>query len=159
MAQKTFAETLYGFLERIELILVTALGVSLLTQYLKVAGAATGIQLSLSGLAGVYFLMAYRPPAQAPSGEKKGFSELLSLTILPKVLWIGCAVGAIGILFQLLKLDGAREMLTIHASTGGIGIILLAVLSLQQGNDSNPFIPVLYRAVPLLLVTLYMLLM
>lgn len=157
MAQKNFVETLYDFLERIELVLMAALGISLLTYYLRVSGAATGIQLSLSGLAGVYFLMAYRPPAQVPSGEKKGFSELLSQTILPKILWIGCAVGAIGILFQLLKLDGAREMLTIHAASGGIGIILFGILALQRGNDSNPFIPVLYRAVPLLLVTLYML--
>jgi hypothetical protein len=111
--------------------------------------------MSLSGLAGIYFLMAYRPPTPVPEGEKKGFGQLLSQTILPKVLWIGCAVGAIGIMFHLLQLDGAHEMLLIHAASGGVGVGMF--LAFRQSTDSQALTPLLYRAVPLLLISVYLL--
>lgn len=142
-------------MEQAELILLAILGASLLARYFQMDVYMTGLQISLSGLAGVYFLMAYRPPAPLPEGEKKGFAQLLSQTILPKILWIGCAVGAIGIMFYLLQLEGAREMLLIHAASGGIGVGMF--LAFRQTSDSQTLTPVLYRAIPLLLISVYLL--
>lgn len=153
--EKSFAQTLFRYLEHAELILLAVVGASLLARFLQINGYLTGLQISLSGLAGVYFLMAHRPPVAPPTEEKKGFADLLSLTILPKVLWIGCAVGAIGILFHLLQLEGAREMLVIHAASGGIGIGMF--LAVRQSGSSGALTPVLYRAVPLLLISVYLL--
>jgi hypothetical protein len=153
--QPQFAQRLYRYLEQAELILLAILGASLVARYLQMNGHLTGLQISLSGLAGVYFLMAYRPPPPLPEGEKKGFAQLFSLTILPKALWIGCAVGAIGILFYLLQLEGARQMLLIHAASGGLGIGIF--FAFRQTSDSQTLTPVLYRAVPLLLISVYLL--
>jgi hypothetical protein len=153
--QKHFAQRLYRYLEQAELILMVILGASLVARYMQVNGHMTGLQISLSGLAGIYFLMAYRPPTPVPATEKKGFAALLLQTILPKVLWIGCAVGAIGIMFHLLQLEGARELLVIHAASGGVGVGMF--LAFRQTNDSHTLTPVLYRAVPFLLISVYLL--
>jgi hypothetical protein len=154
-SQSPFSQTLYRYLEKAELILLAALAVSLLARYLQMNGYMTGLQISLSGLAGVYFLMAYRPPASQPEGERKGFADLLAVTILPKVLWIGCAVGAIGILFYLLQLEGARQMMLIHTGAGGIGLGMF--LAARQSSSAAALTEVLYRAIPLLMVSVYFL--
>jgi hypothetical protein len=153
--EKHFAQRLYRYLEQAELILLVILGASLVARYLQMDGHMTGLQISLSGLAGIYFLMAYRPPAPLPEGEKKGFAELFSQVIVPKVLWIGSAVGAIGIMFHLLQLEGARQILVIHAASGGIGVGMF--LAFRQTHDSQALTPVLYRVVPLLLISVYLL--
>ncbi|MBL7850551.1 MAG: hypothetical protein JNN04_06585 [Cyclobacteriaceae bacterium] len=153
--QKNFSQTLYRYLEQAELILLVAVGASLVARYLQVNGYMSGLQISLSGLAAVYFLMAYRPPAASPEGEKKGFRQLLTETILPKILWIGCSVGVIGLMFFLLQLQGVREMLFIHAASGGIGLGMF--LAFRQTGEANSIPPVIYRAVPLLLISAYLL--
>lgn len=153
--QNHFAQRLYRYLEQAELILLAILGASLVARYMQMDGHMTGLQISLSGLAGVYFLMAYRPPPAVSAGENKGFAQLFSQTILPKLLWIGCAVGAIGIMFHLLQLEGAREILVIHAASGGIGVGMF--LAFRQTSDSQALTPVLYRVVPLLLISVYIL--
>ena len=153
--QSPFSQTLYRYLEKAELVLLAALGASLLARYLEMNGYMTALQVSLSGLAGVYFLMAYRPPASQPDGEKKGFTDLLAATILPKVLWIGCSVGAIGIMFYLLQLEGARQMLLIHTGAGGVGIGMF--LASRQSSSAAALTEVLYRAIPLLLISVYFL--
>ena len=153
--QPHFAQRLYRYLEQAELILLVILTASLLGRYLQMDGHMTGLQISLSGLAGVYFLMAYRPPSPLPGGQKKGFAQLFSETILPKVLWIGCAVGAVGIMFHLLQLEGARQMLMIHTASGGVGIGMF--LAFRQTGDTQTLTPVLYRAIPLLLISVYLL--
>lgn len=152
--QQNFSQTLFRYLEQAELLLLVALGASLVARYFQLEGHLTGLQISLSGLAGVYFLMAYRPPSSPPTGEKKGFAKLVSQTILPKILWIGCAVGTIGIMFYLLQLEGFREMLMIHTAAGGVGVGVF--LAFRQTSDTQALTPVLYRAVPLLLISVYL---
>jgi hypothetical protein len=155
--QKSFVATLYQYLDRLEFILVVVAGASLLALYGGIAVANQGIMFSLSGLAGVYFLNAHKPPSQVQEGEKKDFVALLSQTILPKVMWIGCAVGIIGLLFYLLKLEGFREMLTIGGAASGLGVVLFGVLSLVNANQMQTLSPVLYRAIPIVLLTSYVL--
>lgn len=154
-SQPSFSQTLFRYLEKAELILVAALAASLLARYLQMDVASTALKVSGSCLAAVYFLMAYRPPAVKPTGEIKGMADLAATTILPKVLWIGCAVGINGIMFYLLPLPGAQQMLQIHALAGGLGLGMF--LALKNRTGAQELSPVLYRAAPILLITIFFL--
>src|SRR5690606_25340598 len=82
------------------LLAAVALGVILL-----VAGVGYGFLIySLPVLATAFFLRGYVPlpvPENVPSDseEEHGFTQLLALSIVPKVLWIACAVSAVGLTF------------------------------------------------------------
>lgn len=116
------------------------------------------IMISLSGLAIIFFLSAYRPlEIKIGQGDKLEFKEMLYLTILPKILWIACSVMTIGILFNILNMPGSKNMLVIGSSTALVILILFGVFFLSEEKHIKATIPILYRAVPLLLVTAYLL--
>ena len=58
------------------------------------------------GLSIVFFLNAFRAPDEqetADTGQGPfGFSDLLGLVIIPKVLWISSSIPTIGILFSII---------------------------------------------------------
>lgn len=80
----------------VEKILLTALAVGVILTAMGIDSTVT--RVSLFGLGVAFFLSAYRvidiPEAE---NEPYGFSALLGLTVVPKVLWISSAVSAVGI--------------------------------------------------------------
>lgn len=155
--QKSFSETLFGWLDRIEAVLLIGLAVSLVAHYMNVAGAASGIVVALSGLAGVFFLMAHRPPAPTPERQegdsKPGMPALLMQTIMPKVLWLSSAVGAAGLAIYHTHPDndGYKQLLLIQSATCALAIVLIGLFALQGVSGAKRLVPVLYRAVPITL--------
>lgn len=117
------------------------------------------IMISLSGLATIFFLSAYRPlEIKLGQGEEvQGFKALFYLSILPKVLWISCSIMAIGILFAILNLPGNKNTLMIGSSTAFVALIFIGIFLLSDEKHIKATIPILYRAVPLLLVSAYLL--
>ncbi len=119
------------------------------------------LMIGMSSLAGVYFLRAFQaPPAGTPqptqqTPEKKGFIELLAVSIVPKLGWIAMAVCLDGFLFALLHLSGAAEMLLIGTSTL-LASIAVAFVAVSTNASKYPrLIGFLYRGVPVFLLTAY----
>lgn len=154
---RSFVEVLYRYLDKIEVICIVGSAVSVLAFNAGMAAATQGIIIFLSILAAVFFLNAHKPPSQVQEGEKKNFVALLAGTVLPKVLWIGCSVGVIGLQFHLLQLEGSRQMLMIATASSAFGVALFIVISIISTKATETLTPVLYRAVPLMLITAYFL--
>lgn len=158
MAEPTpFSKVLFGLLERAELIALAAVLGGMGARFAGFSGVDSIMVIAFGALAAIYFLMAYRPPASAPppSDQKSGFLDLFSQTILPKLLWISCAVGASGLsmLHTRPDNDGYLKILQIHALLSVVVIVVVGLL-LIQGKSKN-LIPVLYRAIPLALASVY----
>ncbi len=142
----------------VERIFITALVIGTILTAMQIDSTVT--KISLLGLGATFFLLAYRPndiPRQ--EGEQFGFSDLLALMILPKVLWISSAISALGIAFYLFDFgnDGYKKMLMIGGLTIGIGTILLITFSISGVKHIKIAMPILIRAVPLCLVDFYIL--
>jgi hypothetical protein len=151
-----FIVRITNYLPLIEKILLTALAIGVILIVIKADTTVT--KVSLIGLAVTFFLSAYRPidiPRQ--ENELLGFKELLALMIIPKTMWISCAVSAMGISFYFSQFgnDGYKQMLLIGASTIGMGTIILAFLLMSGVKNLNLVTPILVRAIPLLLVDIY----
>ena len=161
--RSSFGSKMYSFLPKVEKVLLGVAAIALILRYQGI-NADEILKISLAGLAGVFYLMGFMRPPKAETDnsaqtaeEKKGFTELLFATILPKIAWISCSISTIGILFALLLLAGSREMLTIGASASAMATILVAV-GLAQGNEKVKAISdVLYRMVPLLGISVWFL--
>ncbi len=139
----------------VEKFLLTGLAVGVILTLLKMDTSVT--RLTLLGLGVTFFLSAYRPPEiPMQENEKFGFSELLGFMIVPKVLWISCAVSALGIAFYLGGNEGSKQMLFIGGSSIGIGTFLFLILLLNGVKHIKTVTPVLVRAVPLLLTDVYL---
>ena len=118
------------------------------------------IHYCLIGLAAVFFLNAYTPSGIQPlENEKFGFTDLLATTILPKVMWISCAVSAIGILFYIRHFEpqSYKSMLTIGGGSLLIGVFFAGIFVLNRAKGSEVLQPVLLRAIPLLLIDCFIL--
>lgn len=154
----SFIVTITKHLPLIEKVLLTALAIGTILTVMKIDSTVT--RVSLLGLGVTFFFMAYRPsdiPRQ--EGEQFGFSDLLGLMIVPKVLWISSAVSALGIAFYLFDFgnDGYKKMLMVGGLTIGIGTLLLVVFLVSGVKHIKTVTPILLRAVPLCLVDFYIL--
>ena len=118
------------------------------------------VMISLSTLAIVFFLNAQLlPPMERKDGAPLGFNELLTFTILPKVLWISASVSTIGLLFQILGLSGFEQMLLIGGSSLSVALLLLLIQVIINGVGSlKLFQGVLMRVIPILVIAVYLLL-
>ena len=115
------------------------------------------LKVSLVGLAVTLFLYGYKPiDVPGKEDEKLGFTELLGHSIVPKVTWVGCAVSLIGILFTMQNSEGARQMLFIGGTTLGIATLIIIFLTATGVKYMSVVVPVLYRAIPLLILDLYL---
>jgi hypothetical protein len=153
-----FIVTITKHLPLVEKVLLTALAIGTILTVMQIDSTVT--RVSLLGLGVTFFLLAYRPndiPRQ--EGEQLGFSDLLGLMIVPKVLWISSAISALGIAFYLFDFgnDGYKQMLMIGGLTIGVGTILLIVFFVSGVKHIRTVLPILLRAVPLCLVDLYIL--
>ncbi|SNT40414.1 hypothetical protein SAMN05421640_3804 [Ekhidna lutea] len=119
------------------------------------------MSLSLAGLGITFFLSAYRPLDIEPEeGEELGdFNELLALTIIPKILWIGTSVATIGILLSTLELgnDGYVTLLYVGLITISIATMIQLGLKVTGTKYINATFPVFFRAIPTLLIVAYIL--
>jgi hypothetical protein len=152
-----FTSRLYSFFSILEKIAIALALVGIGFKYLNLTGANEMLMIGMSTLSGVYFLSAYKPPPKRDD-EPAGFATLLAVTILPKVSWIACAVLVIGIQFRLLNLNGAGEMLMIGAAAGVLAAVMMGLFIVQGNENAKSQINVLYRLVPMLIITSYFLL-
>ena len=125
----------------------------------KIDSSVTSV--SLIGLAATFFLYSYKPidiPQQ--ENEKAGFSALLTFVIAPKVMWISSAVSVIGLLFYVLDMEakGYLQMFMIGGSSIAIGVLIFTFALVTGVKHLRVVAPILLRAVPLLLVDMYLLL-
>lgn len=162
MADRTpFSETLYAFVERGEtLFLITLLTGAALYSFGFSQGSNL-VTIALGGLAVVFFLMAYQPPKSNPGdAEKKmGLIQTLVRTIIPKFLWIGCAVGTIGLLLRHLQTEneGYRQMLIIQ-SVVTLGTLIVVGFAAATGvSGLRNLLPIYFRALPLTLAAISLL--
>ncbi|WP_331967573.1 hypothetical protein [Ohtaekwangia sp.] len=144
----------------LERILLTALVIGAMLMLLEISTIV--IEVALIGLGVVFFLFAFRPVDLSEQMSKQfGFSELLGLMIIPKVLWISSGISALGIAFSLFHLgnDGYKTLLITGGTTIGVGIgVLLFIIFLTGKNKYlNVVLPVLLRSISLLLMDIYML--
>jgi hypothetical protein len=151
--------TITKHLPLVEKVLLTALAIGTILTVMQVDSTVT--RVSLLGLGVTFFFLAFGPPTDIPrqEGEQFGFSELLGLVVLPKVLWISSAISALGIAFYIFDFgnDGYKRMLMIGGLTIGIGILLLVVFFVRGVKHIRIVIPILLRALPLCLVDFYIL--
>jgi hypothetical protein len=96
---------------------------------LHFTGGANLLMIGLSALAGAWYLYAFAPVPrsddQAP--PRRDFFSLLVTTMLPKILGIAGSVNLFGILFYLLHMPGATEMLWVGSVSGGLATLILIV--------------------------------
>jgi len=115
--------------------------------------------ISLTGLGVVFFMNTYRSlDIPGPEeGKLYGFQELLSYTIIPKVLWISTSILTVGILFYMMNTgnNGYLSMIGIGSTTVIIGTVFLIGSMVMGTKHLNLVIPVLYRSTPALVVGIY----
>lgn len=157
-AQTPFIERIAKYLPWMERVFLAAISLGAILVLLNF-DAATLINLSLSGLAAVFFLNAFRPPEFETSDEGPAdFSALLALSIVPKVLWISASISIIGILSYLLHLrpEGYKQLALIGGSSLFLGIFIVGICSVTGVKHLERLFPVVTRAVPLLLMDMYL---
>jgi hypothetical protein len=140
----------------VEKILLIALAIGIILALLNIDHDV--VKLTLLALAAVFFLLTYRPiDLPAKEGEQLGFAELIALNIIPKTLWISSAISAIGIAFYLYNFNGARQILIIGAPVIAFDVVLLIIFAVMGTRYMHTAVPVLLRAVPLLIADVYIL--
>jgi hypothetical protein len=139
------------------LLIALIIGVTLTTMNID----TTVTKVSLLGLAVIFFLMAYRPIdlPEEPDAQY-GMPELLGLMIIPKVLWISSAISALGLALYVINLgnEGYRTILMVGGLTIAIATLLLIYFVVTGTRHISRVVPILFRALPLCLVSLYILL-
>ncbi len=100
--------------------------------------------------------MAYRPPA-APEDEngKVDFKELLMIVIVPKIVWLGCSITTIALLFAYLNYQGWQTILSVGSVVAAAGSAILLIGLITGTKRINSVLPALYRSVPILIIALY----
>jgi hypothetical protein len=146
------------YLYTAEMVLTGLLTIGLLLPRLDIDSSLV-ILISISGLATVFFLQAYNPIPLPFRQDQMGFKELLCFTILPKLMWIATSVCTVGILFFLIDIsNGAGQMLLIGATSLVICLVITGYFFLTKQSYVKVLTPVLYRVIPVLLVSAYILL-
>ena len=143
------------YLPVVEEVLLTILAIGVILILTKIDSLIA--KISLIGLAVTFFLSAYQPlEIPKEENEKLGFLELLAFAFVPKALWISCAISLMGILFFLSQNEGYKQMLMIGVSTISISVILYSLFLLLRVKNLSNLNRILLRAIPLLLINLYL---
>lgn len=122
------------------MVLLVALSVML-----KIAGIGwsdEALMISMTTLAGFYFVSAY---------FMVEMSSILMVVIL-KVFSIASSICIIGLLFTILRLSGAQQMLMIGVTSMGIAAVGLVFQATRAWN--NNYLPLLIRVVALGVISL-----
>ncbi|MFN7610996.1 MAG: hypothetical protein ACK5QX_08690, partial [bacterium] len=118
------------------------------------------LQVSVLGLALTYFVSAFKI-IDIPYKEDDimDFKDLLALSITPKVLWISCAVSLFGffVMTQELGNDGYLQGFRV----GMLCILISVVIHVYATFGGTKYLEyvrhIFYRAVPILVLDLYVL--
>lgn len=153
---QSILKKIYPYFQQIEMALWAGVAVGLLLRLTSIP-SETVLVVSCSSLAVLYFLSTYQTDVVKTGQEKSGFLDLIYSTIVPKASWMSLAVGSIGILFYVTHKKGYQEMLQLGLYGTAITTILLFIGMALNKNYSKANIPVLYRTIPLMLVSLYLL--
>jgi hypothetical protein len=114
-------------------------------------GADQLLMIGFSTLAMAYFLMAFMP-LYIPTGCKPD----LYATIVYKIIYIGCSVATLGILFQFLKFNGAYDILRIGSAATGVAMIISVILIARKNDNWIVLKNAIIRGAGLLLISIYM---
>jgi hypothetical protein len=151
----SFTAKITSYLPTAEKIFMVALAIGCLLKYLGTD--LTVMAVSLVGLAVTFFFSAFRQAEIIPEeNERFTFNDLLAYEIVPKVLWISCAVSTMGVLLFFFGNQGAKRMLFIGGTSIIIGTVILIGLLISGAKHISAVLPVLYRAIPLLVLDLYL---
>lgn len=145
------------YLPRLERMLLMLLVLGIVVTFLSATGSLI-INVAIAGLSVVFFLYAYKPlDANTGEKEKAGIGELLGWSVVPKVLWISCAVSALGILFFLIKTGTGeyRNMVMIGGFSILSGLLVLGVVWTSGTKHLEVVTPILLRAIPLMIMDFY----
>ncbi len=108
---------------KIELVLSVLVAVSLLAYYTHLREGAQMVMMSMTALAIFYFLSAYlTPDIDAKFGA-----------IAWKVLSISCSVCVIGLMFSILKFEGADQMILIGTTSLATSGLILSGYAVSSG--------------------------
>lgn len=147
-----FSETLYKYLDRAEILILIFIIAGVISHFLDITYADQLLSISFNVLGVVFFLNAFRPPV-APAGDsdgQSGFLTRLTQTILPKVLWVGCATGAMALSKSVRQLHRYIEQSKIFLYIMAAGLLVFGFAAATGGNV-QPLTPTLYRGIPLAL--------
>jgi hypothetical protein len=151
------APKLIKYLPWVEIFFLLVLTVGITFRYFEIDPNGL-VRTSLGGLAIIFFLYAYQPSViEVPTDEKQGFSSLLSFSILPKVIWLCSSISVIGILFYYRHLSNGYKEILIIGSTSIAGSLFFQCIPYLNGIRNPKLIPILYRALPILLIDIYIL--
>lgn len=143
----------------VEKVFLIALMIGIILTLLKIDSLV--LRVALLGTGVVFFLFMYRlTEIPTQENERFGFSELLAYMIVPKILWMSSAISAWGIAFYLFNFgnDGYKRMLLIGGLPIAIGTLLLIFFAASGVRHIKLVAPILFRAIPLFLVDIYLLL-
>lgn len=146
------------FRDRLEIVLLSALFIGVILAWTQTNSQV--LPTALVALAPVFFISAFLAVAPASSdSQPQGFISLLVSTILPKVMWISCAISAVGIAFHLFHVPSEHyaPMIMIGGTTLLGGTLEVIVFALMRVKQIRVVLPVLYRAIPLLAMDAYIL--
>ena len=134
--------------QRIALLIAVA-GLAFL--FLHYPGADQLLLIGFSTLAMAYFFMAFIP-LHIPVGCKPD----VYATVVYKVIYNGCSVGTIGILFQFLKFNGAGEILLIGSFVSGVAMVVSGLLIAKNRDNWMVLKDAIIRGATLFLLSIYM---
>jgi hypothetical protein len=125
----------------IEILIALLVVTSALLNYFKLAGSQEALMITMSLLSGFYFLSIYFKP------EIQGQLGIIAI----KVFGIASAVCVVGLLYAILHLVGATEMLLIGV-TSLAGALLIGLYQAFIVKEST-FIPLIIRSVILIIIS------
>lgn len=115
------------------------------------------MKVSALGLSFIFFFSQFVPlEIRYEENEVLGFRELLGCVIAPKILWISCAVSMMGVFLWLLESKGYKQMLYIGGTSLAVASFVVIFLTVTGTRHTRVVVPILYRAIPLLVVDLYL---
>lgn len=154
-----------NFLQRTEKFFIATLHIGVLLKFFGIEVANYILMISAAGLAIAFFISAFKPHNMFKTKEEAnehgplGTLDLISLMIIPKVLWLSAGISTLAMFIFMLKLgnDGYLNL----AAAGGAAIIisfLILVIAVMSGVKKLKSIrPLLIRAVPALIVDYFLL--
>lgn len=154
-----------NYLQKIEKTFIATLHVGVLLKFFEIEAANYILMISAAGLAIAFFISAYKPhiiyksEQEAKEHEPLGTLDLISLMIIPKVLWLSAGISTLAMFIFMLKL-GNEGYLNL-AAAGGTAIIislLILVIAFASGvKKMKSILPLLIRAIPALIVDCFLL--
>lgn len=115
------------------------------------------LMVAMATLSIAFFLNIRIPfETERPGDASWGFREMLTYLVLPKIMWISASVSVIGILFHILGLKGALEMLFIGGTSLFFAIGIFGILLLTGSEDLKIYQRILLRIIPVAIIAIYL---